>query len=183
MKEESACSRRFPWLAATGFFVILLMGLSTALAQEPPEPKVTICHRADAKQDVTITVANSAVPAHFDHGDTGGACPCASCLCNNIFDPVTCNGTAYANLCQAVCAGATECSKTGSCQGIFAPVVCADGQLYASACTAVCAGGTPPCETACACDNTFDPVTCPDGNTYANACSARCAGQGHCQRD
>jgi len=37
--------------------------------------KVTICHVAGKSgQDVTITVAAPAVPAHLAHGDTVGAC-------------------------------------------------------------------------------------------------------------
>lgn len=36
---------------------------------EPPEEKVTICHKGN-----TIEVAESAVQAHLDHGDTLGPC-------------------------------------------------------------------------------------------------------------
>jgi hypothetical protein len=35
----------------------------------PPQPKVTLCHKGE-----TITVAQPAVQAHLDHGDTLGAC-------------------------------------------------------------------------------------------------------------
>lgn len=37
--------------------------------------QVTICHREPQKQDVTITVDASALPAHLAHGDTLGPCP------------------------------------------------------------------------------------------------------------
>jgi hypothetical protein len=46
--------------------------------EEPPgveEGKVTICHKPDGKNPHTITVAQSALQAHLDHGDTLGACP------------------------------------------------------------------------------------------------------------
>jgi hypothetical protein len=43
------------------------------------EGKTTICHRADSKHYVQITVANSALPAHAKHGDIipapPGGCP------------------------------------------------------------------------------------------------------------
>lgn len=35
---------------------------------------VTICHHEGRDGRHTITVASSAVPAHFRHGDDGGAC-------------------------------------------------------------------------------------------------------------
>lgn len=39
------------------------------------QPKVTICHKAEGKNPVTITVAIAALPAHlFLHGDTLGKC-------------------------------------------------------------------------------------------------------------
>ena len=40
-----------------------------------PYGKVTICHHADSKRFVTITVSEAAVPAHLAHGDTVGPCP------------------------------------------------------------------------------------------------------------
>ena len=36
------------------------------------------------------------------------------CLCPDVFDPVLCsNGMSYSNFCQAGCAGATDCHRTG----------------------------------------------------------------------
>ena len=57
-----------------------LLSLATAFAQKsdpvsPNEPKVTICHKPDGFSGFTITVAQSAVPAHLAHGDTLGGCP------------------------------------------------------------------------------------------------------------
>jgi hypothetical protein len=46
--------------------------------EEPPgveEGRVTICHKPDGKNPHTITVAQSALQAHLDHGDTLGPCP------------------------------------------------------------------------------------------------------------
>ena len=45
---------------------------------EPPGGeggRVTICHKPEGKNPHTITVAESAVQAHLDHGDTLGSCP------------------------------------------------------------------------------------------------------------
>ena len=37
-----------------------------------------------------------------------------SCLCPDVFDPVICSdGITYSNFCQAGCAGATGCTRTG----------------------------------------------------------------------
>ena len=48
----------------------------------PPPPwddedkgKVTLCHKPDSKNPHNITVAQSAVQAHLNHGDTLGPCP------------------------------------------------------------------------------------------------------------
>jgi hypothetical protein len=48
---------------------------SSAAYQYGPYGKVTICHRADDKKTVTITISQSALPAHLKHGDTIGPCP------------------------------------------------------------------------------------------------------------
>lgn len=39
------------------------------------ENKVVICHKEPQKQDITISVDESAVDAHLAHGDSRGACP------------------------------------------------------------------------------------------------------------
>ena len=36
-----------------------------------PDPRVTICHKGKN----TLTISQSAVPAHLAHGDSLGACP------------------------------------------------------------------------------------------------------------
>jgi len=38
-----------------------------------------------------------------------------TCLCPDVFDPVFCtsDGMTYSNFCQAGCAGATGCTRTG----------------------------------------------------------------------
>ena len=59
-------------LAAFGGFGT---GTQTASAQYEYEGKVTICHRADAANMVTITIPSSALDAHLKHGDTIGPCP------------------------------------------------------------------------------------------------------------
>lgn len=37
------------------------------------------------------------------------------CLCPDVYDPVYCtsNGQSYSNFCQAGCAGASGCTRTG----------------------------------------------------------------------
>jgi hypothetical protein len=40
--------------------------------------------------------------------------PKGECLCPDVYDPVICsNGITYSNFCQAGCAGATGCTRTG----------------------------------------------------------------------
>jgi hypothetical protein len=40
--------------------------------------------------------------------------PKGECLCPDVFDPVICSdGNTYSNFCQAGCAGATGCTRTG----------------------------------------------------------------------
>ena len=40
--------------------------------------------------------------------------PKGECLCPDVFDPVICSdGNTYSNFCQAGCAGATGCVRTG----------------------------------------------------------------------
>ncbi len=41
----------------------------------PPSAKVTLCHKPNSKNPRTITVDQSALPAHLGHGDTLGPCP------------------------------------------------------------------------------------------------------------
>lgn len=57
--------------------ILIVFAVSTALAV-PPQGKTTICHQA-ANKSVEITVSNSAVPAHMNHGDVlpddYGDCP------------------------------------------------------------------------------------------------------------
>ncbi|MEJ2746615.1 MAG: DUF5666 domain-containing protein [Anaerolineae bacterium] len=60
--------------------IIILFTPSEDTPAPPPLPgetgaKVTLCHKPDSKNPHTITVAQSAVPAHLNHGDTLGACP------------------------------------------------------------------------------------------------------------
>ena len=61
-----------------GLFIVL--GLAAVIAaisavQANDENKVTICHKPQGSNPHSITVAQSAVPAHQRHGDTMGACP------------------------------------------------------------------------------------------------------------
>ena len=70
--------RRFTFLIVVAGMALL--SLASAFAQKPDpvspnEPKVTICHRTHGVSSFTITVAQSAVPAHLAHGDTLGGCP------------------------------------------------------------------------------------------------------------
>lgn len=37
--------------------------------------KVTVCHKPDSKNPVTIEISRSALQAHLNHGDREGACP------------------------------------------------------------------------------------------------------------
>src|SRR5262249_62201547 len=86
-------------------FAAVLSGLFFLLSATPALAKTTLCHHANDNSQITITVADSAVPAHMAHGDTGGACVCTGCQCNDFLDPVVCaDGKTYDNLCLAECA-------------------------------------------------------------------------------
>ena len=66
-------------------------------------------------------------------------------VCSNIWDPVSCTAPdgsiqIYANRCQALNAGATDCQVLCPCPTIYAPVQCADGKIYVNACVAQCQG-------------------------------------------
>src|SRR5262252_6623257 len=163
------CAGRTLWLWAVGCGVVLLLSATAASA------KTTICHHADNNTQVTITVADSALPAHMAHGDTGGACVCSGCQCNDFLDPVACaDGKTYDNVCLAECAGQTVCRSACACDKEFEPVTCADGHVYNNACLAQCAGQVV-CRDTCSCPKIYKPVSCANGETYDNLCLAQCA--------
>ena len=108
---------------------VLLLG-SVAMAQ-----KVNICHvpPGNPSNAHTISVSQSAVPAHLAHGDTLGACECrvdADCTNDNLCDQDRC----ARGKCQHVALGcpiqpcvenAVCVPETGECVGV--PVNCGDG--------------------------------------------------------
>ena len=57
------------------FSIFTIPGFSQ-MAQAAPEPKITICHLPPGNPEniQTITVGESAVQAHLDHGDEFGDC-------------------------------------------------------------------------------------------------------------
>jgi hypothetical protein len=57
--------------------VLALAAIIAAISavQANDEVKVTICHKPEGSNPHSITVAQSAVPAHQRHGDAIGACP------------------------------------------------------------------------------------------------------------
>jgi hypothetical protein len=83
------------------------------------------------------TFANACLAACA--GATPGDCPRLG-ICSQIYDPVTCNGTVYANLCQALNAGCTVAQVLCPCGSIYLPVRCSDGRVYVNACVAQCQG-------------------------------------------
>lgn len=56
----------------TAFALILPLGIVRA---EGDGNKVLICHKEPQKQDISISIDDSALDAHLAHGDTRGACP------------------------------------------------------------------------------------------------------------
>jgi len=59
---------------------------------------------------LAVVAASTASPAFAAKRPPSGP----TCLCPDVFDPVICsNGVTYSNFCQAGCAGATGCTRTG----------------------------------------------------------------------
>jgi hypothetical protein len=54
---------------AIPILILILFAVSTVLAT-PPQGKTTLCHVTGNGSAHEITVSNSAVPAHLNHGDT-----------------------------------------------------------------------------------------------------------------
>jgi hypothetical protein len=119
--------------------------------------------------------------------ECAGATDCGTvCACDNTFDPVVCGGAcnAFANPCQALCAGfsAAECHRRCACPGIYAPVTCSsDDNTYSNRCQAECAGATG-CSGPTACTLEFNPVIGEDGILYLNDCFCFAAGNEICPR-
>src|SRR5262249_9019103 len=83
------------WPAATGFFLFLPLGAGRATANE-----VEAEGEADMRPPPDM-------------------CTPARCACPDIFDPVVCDGQAFASGCLARCAGAFNCSRQCACPDIF----------------------------------------------------------------
>lgn len=119
---------------------------------------VTICHKGN-----TITVSQSAVNAHLNHGDVLGSCA-GDCIDPNLIDP------------------------DRICIALYNPVCGCDGNTYSNSCVATYGYGvtsyTPgPCNNPCIgtplpifCPTYVDPVCGCNGVTYSNACFAAAAG-------
>lgn len=76
--------KRFTW-AAFAFVLVVLLGVAAAS---------------------TVFAAKKPPPPPPPKGD---------CLCPDVYDPVICSdGNTYSNFCQAGCAGATGCTRTGN---------------------------------------------------------------------
>jgi hypothetical protein len=95
------------------------------------------------------------------------------------------DGGRYNNLCTAICAGASGCTRVCQCTDVINPVTCTavggGSVTYANECIAACQGAvdciTPACVAAC--PDTRDctgQLTCVDGNVYCNSCVAACRG-------
>lgn len=122
------------------------------------DKKAEICHTGQ-----TISVSQSAIPAHLKHGDVVGPCPspCSPSSCDD------------GDLCTS-----DTCTAAGACE--HAAVSCDDGNV----CTA------DACDAQVGCVNTpVDQTPCSDGNdcTATDVCTAgRCAGRpvaGCCSND
>jgi len=53
---------------------MLMFAAAAALAQSESD-QATVCHKPGTPAEHTLTVDESALDAHLDHGDTEGACP------------------------------------------------------------------------------------------------------------
>lgn len=79
------------------------------------QARVELCHVEGNGDSHTIEVAEAAVEAHLNHGDTLGPCTeCvpvdpADCVCPLVIDPVECDQGIFQNPCLAACVCATNC--------------------------------------------------------------------------
>jgi hypothetical protein len=126
-----SCQRsrfRWPLLARLLGSLLLLLGTSVAWGGGP---KVTICHvpPGNPSNAHTITISQSAIPAHLAHGDRLGSCaggPCAVNPCLNL------------GICSATESGGFTCqciSNGGLGETVGSICACAPG------CTPVVTGG------------------------------------------
>eukprot|EP00751_Fragilariopsis_kerguelensis_P018756 CAMPEP_0170847356 /NCGR_PEP_ID=MMETSP0734-20130129/8735_1 /TAXON_ID=186038 /ORGANISM="Fragilariopsis kerguelensis, Strain L26-C5" /LENGTH=339 /DNA_ID=CAMNT_0011216561 /DNA_START=95 /DNA_END=1111 /DNA_ORIENTATION=- len=123
-------------------------------------------------------------------------------VCGTVYQPVTCGGSDYSNLCEAQREGykAYQCTSVeviyDDCDAVYEPVQCGRrGKRYANVCEAErdgfyprqctsIGGGSGP-GGGIGCDRTYRPVICDGYYTYNNLCLAEAEGfnQNNCVDD
>ncbi len=154
--------------------------------------QVVICHIPPGHPETasTITVNPSALVAHLNHGDSLGACECASDA--DCDDARFCNGyeVCLAGACEPgdnPCDEGEECDETAdACVECRENADCDDGLFCngAESCVAgVCEDGVEPCDLFCDENNDLcieclsdsdcgEGVTCADGECTASGCTS-----------
>jgi EGF-like domain/Dictyostelium (slime mold) repeat len=166
--------------------LIILLGIALAMvgavsAQAGGSAKVNVCHIPPGNPTNwhTITIGESALPAHLAHGDLAGTCeancdalcsdgnPCtqdvdpqaAECTCLDNHPPVNCDDS-------SLCTTDSCDPDAGGC--VYAPIDCSDGSL----CTVdTCVPATGQCVST--------PIACGEGelcDETTGTCYDPCSG-------
>jgi hypothetical protein len=146
------------------------------------EAKVTLCHKPGTPESEVITVADSAVAAHFEHGDIVrvDCCPGDTCLdpfasCGGGGVPGRCGCTP--TTCEALklsCGTADDgCGGEVDCGPCCLPATCAD---LGDACGQVPDG----CEGTLDCGPCCDRQTCEDLGVECGPATDGCGGDLDC---
>mmetsp|Transcript_27659 Transcript_27659/g.31728 ORF Transcript_27659/g.31728 Transcript_27659/m.31728 type:complete len:355 (+) Transcript_27659:166-1230(+) len=124
-------------------------------------------------------------------GGGGGGGHDDGLVCGTVYEPVTCGGYDYSNLCEAQRDGykAYQCTSVDviydDCDAVYEPVRCGRrGKRYSNVCEAKrdgfyprqctsIGGGSGP---GVGCDRTYRPVICDGYYTYNNICLAEAEG-------
>ena len=113
------------WVAIIGSIILLsgITGITIYQDVFAGGGKVIICHKPGTPAERTITVSESAVPAHEAHGDARGACggsgtgsSSVTCKCDGVEQSPVCTTLTCSDDIRTFCAS--------QCSGVSVPVSC-----------------------------------------------------------